>query len=79
MGDWSNGDNLLRINLADARHFSHRSDPSVWEVTYMWVGPEVVSLDVVKVRRVLERRVLPIQFFHPPITMSEWTYSHNTR
>jgi len=31
------------------------------------VGPEVVGFDVVKVRGVLERRVLPVQLLHPPV------------
>jgi len=31
------------------------------------VGPKVVSLDMVKVRGVFERRVLPVQFLHPPV------------
>ena len=28
--------------------------------------PKVVSLDVVEIRGILERRILPIQIFHPP-------------
>jgi len=42
----------------------YRNDP-LW--VYESVGPEVVSLDVVKVRGVLERGVFPVQLLHPPV------------
>ena len=42
------------------------SDASTRRVAYDGVRPEVVSLDVVEVRGVLKRRVLPVQLLHPP-------------
>ena len=40
-------------------------------MTYESVGPEVVGFDVVKVRGVPERGVLPIQLLHPPETLGQ--------
>jgi len=42
------------------------SGTSARKVAYDGVRPEIVSLDVVKVRGVLKRRDLPVQLFHPP-------------
>ena len=70
MGDGSNRDNLLRVNLTNTSHVRSQFPYVVrrlGEATYKGVGPEVVSLDVVKVRRILERGVFPIQIFHPPV------------
>ena len=69
VGDGSNRDNLLRVNLTNTSHVRSQFPYVVrrlGEATYKGVGPEVVSLDVVKVRRILERGVFPIQIFHPP-------------
>ena len=70
VGDGSNRDNLLRVNLTNTSHVRSQFPYVVRrlvEATYKGVGPEVVSLDVVKVRRILERGVFPIQIFHPPV------------
>ena len=39
---------------------------SIKKVAYEGVGPEIVSLDVVKVRGVLECGVFPVELLHPP-------------
>jgi len=43
---------------------SYRNDPLRIQEG---VGPEIVSLYVIKVRGVLESRVLPVKLFHPPV------------
>lgn len=49
---------------------NRRSDISIRKVAYKSMGPEVVSLDVVKVRGILERGVFPVQLLHPPNSRS---------
>ena len=73
----SHRDNPLRIYLDSVRRVSNRSGPSTGgeKATYKGVRPKVVSLDMVKVRGVLERSILPIQLLHPPNPNSTPVYT----
>ena len=65
MGDRSDRDDPLRVHLHNV-HVNHGPNGYIRKVAYDGVRPEVMGFDVVKVRRVLERRVLPVQLLHPP-------------
>ena len=73
MGDRSNRDDPLRVHLRDVSVMAP-IHISTGKTAYKGVGPEVVGLDMVKVRGVLERGIPPVQPLHPSNTRSESVY-----
>jgi hypothetical protein len=70
VGDRSDRDDPLSIDLDDVWHVNHRSDTS-WEGNIQRCGTKSSGSYLVKVRGVLERSILPIQLFHPPNSSSK--------